>query len=523
VLATARQVWGSIGPAFYGLRTTVMTLLMMALQRVKRPEALKERSPLDLGRLIGLDRAPEVKTVRRKLTRLATLGGAESFGRLLAQRRVATHGPALGFLYIDGHVRIYYGRRRIPKAHAARINAVAPATTDYWVNDQQGDPIFVVTAQANAATTKMLPGLLDEIRRLVGDRRVTVVFDRGGYSPKLWAKILAAGFDILTYRKGKWRKAPRRLFRRCAATIDGREVSYELADQELRVGGLRLRQVTRLQDGHQTPVLTSRRDLSAVEVAYRMFERWRQENFFKYANEEFLIDALVDYNIEPDDPNREVPNPRWAEADEKLREARAELDKLQRAAFLGGMLDALDVSTPRQRAVMADLRARNRAVWTAMQRVLALAKRRDRIPRRVPVGKTSDQPIIKLATQRKHLTNVLKLVAYQAESELVRALAPHYARIEEEGRTFVQMLLAAAGDITVTPTELRVNLAPPSSPHRGRALAILCEQLNATGTVFPGTRLRLRYALQPPPPISFAFPGPRQVSASSPAAAASPA
>jgi prepilin-type processing-associated H-X9-DG protein len=127
VLDAARQVWGSIGPAFYGLRTSIVAMLLMALLRIKRPEALKEHSPPELGRILGLDRAPEVKTLRRKLSRLAASGGAELFGRLLAQRRVSTHGHTLGFLYVDGHVRIYYGRRRIPKTHAARIHAVVSA------------------------------------------------------------------------------------------------------------------------------------------------------------------------------------------------------------------------------------------------------------------------------------------------------------------------------------------------------------------------------------------------------------
>jgi Winged helix-turn helix len=223
VLDTAREVWGSIGPAFYGLRTSIVTMLLMALLRIKRPEALKEHSP-ELGRVLGLDRAPEVKTMRRKLQRLATVGGVETFGRLLAQRRVASHGHALGFLYIDGHVRVYYGKRRIPKTHAARLHAVVAATTDYWVNDQHGDPLFVVTAQANMSTCKMLPDLLAQVRKLVGDRRITVVFDRGGYSPKLFVKIIEAGFDILTYRKGRWRKVARRHFQHQHAVIDGQRV-----------------------------------------------------------------------------------------------------------------------------------------------------------------------------------------------------------------------------------------------------------------------------------------------------------
>lgn len=76
VFACAQQVYGTLGPAFYGLRTSILTLLLMALWRIKRPEGLKEHSPQDLGQVLGLDRAPEVKTLRRKLAGLAVAGRA---------------------------------------------------------------------------------------------------------------------------------------------------------------------------------------------------------------------------------------------------------------------------------------------------------------------------------------------------------------------------------------------------------------------------------------------------------------
>jgi prepilin-type processing-associated H-X9-DG protein len=491
VLDAAREAWGAIGPAFYGLRTTMVTLLLLALLRIKRPEALKEHSPPALGRILGLDRAPEVKTLRRKLERLASEGGTEHFGRLLAQYRVHTHGHALGFLYLDGHVRVYYGKRRLPKTHVARLHSVVAATTDYWVNDQGGDPLFVVTAEANRGTAKMLPDLLARIRKLVGDRRVTVVFDRGGYSPKLFVQILASGFDLLTYRKGRWRKIPRRKFCRSHAIIDGQRLEYVLADQEVRLlrGKLRLRQVTRLKDDHQTPVLTSRRDLDAVEVAYRMFERWRQENFFKYMREEFLLDALVDYEVEPDDPDRDVPNPKWIRADERLKETRARIAELQHAHFVAKVTESAGARSKLDKAALA------KAILAETHRARRLHDRRERIPRRVPVSKTTDEEIIKLATQKKHLTNVIKLVAYQAESELVRLAEPHYRRVQQEGRTLIHSALLSAADIKVSEHELLITLAPLSSAHRSRAIAALCNNLNATATIFPGTKMRLRYAV----------------------------
>src|SRR5271157_3418878 len=183
VFECAQKIYGSLGPAFYGLRTSLLTLLLMALLRIKRPEALKERSPQDLGRVLGLDRAPEVKTLRRKLAALAAVGRAAPFGQALAQRRVAARGAALGFLYVDGHVRVYHGHKyKLPKAHVPQMRISLPATSDYWVNDTCGDPLFVVTAEANAGLVKMLPGILGQVRPLVGKRRVTVAFDRGGYS-----------------------------------------------------------------------------------------------------------------------------------------------------------------------------------------------------------------------------------------------------------------------------------------------------------------------------------------------------
>jgi transposase len=498
VFECADQMYGSLGPSFYGLRTSLLTLLLMALWRIKRPEGLKEHSPQDLGRVLGLDRAPEVKTLRRKLAQLAARGRAAQFGRALAQRRVALRAEAVGFLYVDGHVRVYHGQHRLPKAHVARMRLSMPATSDYWINDTAGDPLFVVTAEANAGLVKMLPGILEQVRPLVGQRRVTVVFDRGGYSPKLFQQILAAGFDLLTYRKGRSPRIPRKCFRPHRTRQNGRMIHYNLADQEVRLlkGKLWLRQVTRRMDnGHQTPILTSRRDLPTAQVAFHMFERWRQENFFKYLREEYALDALAEYAAVPDDPTRDVPNPTWAAVDAQLRQAQAHLDRLQAEYGLEALTN-LEEQRPTMRGFKIAQGKLGQQIWSARQRVTQLGARRNKLPRRVPVQAVTREPVVKLAPERKHLTNLIKMVAYQAESDLFRMIAPHYRRVNDEGRTLIQSAFASAAEIAVTDQELRLTLAPMSSAHKTRAIAALCEQLNKADTVFPGSNLRLRYAIR---------------------------
>lgn len=62
------------------------------------------------------------------------------------------------------------------------------------------------------------------------------------------------------------------------------------------------------------------------------------------------------------------------------------------------------------------------------------------------------------------------MVAYQAEGDPVRMLAPHYSRAADEGRTLVPSALASAADIEIAGDELRVTLVPLNSPHRSRAI-----------------------------------------------------
>jgi hypothetical protein len=357
----------------------------------------------------------------------------------------------------------------------------------------------------------MLPQVLAEVRQLVGERRVTIVFDRGGWSPKLFQELIRDGFDILTYRKYRSRRVSEKRFVLRRAKLDGRWVSYRLHDQNVRFldGKLSLRQVTRLGDeGHQTQVLTSRHDLRDIEVAHHMFERWRQENFFKYMREEFLIDALSGYGVEPDDPTRTVPNPKRRQLAKEICAARTELAKLEQA-FGAAAADNLERHRPTMRGFKIAHGKIGQQLRSARQRIATLRGRQRALPVRIEVRDRTIGAVVKLETERKHLTNIIKMVAYQAESDLFAWLRPHYARADQEGRTVLHELFAASGDIEVADGELRVTLAPASSPHRTLAAQALCQMLDTIPTTFPGTDLRLRFAVRPPPQIGLAFPGPR--------------
>ena len=497
IFTAARKIYGGLGASFYGLRTIFITLLLMALLRIKRPEGLKEHSAADLGRILGLDRVCEVKTLRRKLEGLAAKNKAFIFGQELAKTRIKRREGTLGFLYVDGHVRVYNGKRKLAKAYVTKKRLAMPATTDYWVNDQQGEPIFVVTAPANEGLVKMLPPILQEAKSLIGENQpLTVVFDRGGWSPKLFAKLIKQGIDIITYRKGKTELIPEDHFYQIAEKIEGKKIEYRLHDRSVAFlkGKLWLRQVSRLNpSGHQTHVITSRQDLSEVTIAYRMFERWRQENYFKYMSEEYALDALVDYDIEEDDLQRLVPNPKRKEINRERNKIKAEIKDLEQKYGLKALSNK-ESKRPTMRGFKIANSVMGRKIEELKQRELELKALYEQTPAKVPLKDTlKNQTVYRLRREKKHFTDLIKMVAYQAETDLLSLIRSEYARADDEGRTLIQSALKSSGDIEVNGNELRITLNPLSSPHRSKAIKVLCEKLNTTNSVFPGTKLRLVY------------------------------
>ena len=517
LLTVAEQVLPPMRKGFYGLRAVLLMGVFMALLREPRAEGATRLRPVDLGRLLGLDRAPEVKTLRRKLAELAGHGRGAQLQAAIAARHATTRPDAVGFLYLDGHVRVYSGTRVLPKTHIARMRIAGPATEETWVGDADGDPVMVLTAAPSQSLAAELRRTLPDLRAIVGpDRACTVVFDRGGYSPAVFAEIVAAGFDLLTYYKGAWARTPQDTFTTTVfVTPDATKKTYQLAERpiELVVPAVPATPsaparaaskitsrliVRRSPDGHQTPILTSRTDLSAAEIAYRMAARWRQENYFKYARHHFALDALDSYADQGDDLERLVPNPAKATALARVAQARTDL-----ATAHAQVSAAIDAAAARARqpgsggTATVDPAADN--AQTAAETALADAQTASRAtPSHLPLGQVRPGTRL-LETERKLLTHAIRMSAYNTESALARLLRPHYARGQDEARSLLREAFTLPGDLQLLGDTLHVRLDPASAPRRSRALAALCAELTDTETRYPGTNLTLTYSIKQHP------------------------
>src|SRR5207344_2277729 len=424
LLAAARQVYGRLRGGFYGLTATLLALVFLALAGEPRAEGATRVPPAALGRVLGLDRAPEVKTIRRKLGELAAAGKAADLIMALARRHAAARPDTLGFLYVDGHARVYSGTRTVQKTHVARLKFPAPATMETWVTGQDGDPVFMVVAEPSDSLAGELRRLLPQLRGIVGQgRRVTACFDRGGWSPALFAGITGAGFGLLTWRKGPAPDLPADAFTTVTCADDrGREHAYDLADTTITLTiseGPRkgqtvpLRQVTRRVPARgggtrQIHALTTRTDLDAGEVCWRLTSRWREENYFRYARTHFALDALDSHAATPDDPARLVPNPAKKAAAAQVRHA--EILAAAAGAQRDASLAALRNPAPGEPVTITNqmINALDAPVQAAYRELEEADTAAAATPARIPLGALAPD-MMRLEAEVKQITHAIRM------------------------------------------------------------------------------------------------------------------
>ncbi|MGH7972815.1 MAG: putative transposase, partial [Limisphaerales bacterium] len=483
-------------------------------------EALRYEPPGEWGKLLGLDRIPEVKTLREKVGQLCQPSGrAQRWSSALSQEWMKGSQESVGTLYVDGHVRVYHGElTKLPRRYVARERLCLRGTTDYWVNAMDGQPFFVVTQAVDPGMLTVLrqsiiPRLKAELPGQPGEgelkadpylSRFTLVCDRAVYSPEFFAEAKAERIAVLTYHKfpgPAWAAAE--FTERPVKLVNGEEVKLKLAERGTQLSnGLWVREVRHLEaSGHQTPVLSTDYKRSLDQAAVAMFARWCQENFFRYMGEHYGLDRLVEYGVEPLPETLRVVNPAWRELDKQVRQQTLILAREQ--AQFGGLHLPVAVADPQTEQQVKQKAQLLQSVQARQQALEELKAKRRQIPKHVTLKDLPEsQRFGQLLMDRKHLVDTIKLIAYRAETALVQVVRETLRRWDD-ARALVRQVLSSAVDLRPDHTHktLTVRLHRLATAAHDRALQHLCEELTATETVYPGTDLRLLYEVvgQAPP------------------------
>jgi hypothetical protein len=472
----------------FGVRAVMLTLFFLSLLSKTTVEAIKHLQRQEFGPLVGAGQAPAVKTLRRKLKALIQQGQAIRFGELLVRHWVERGLVATAYLYIDGHIKAYTGKRKLAECWNAQRRMPLPGLLSYFVNDVKGRPLLFVTEEANASLAEVMPKIVAAIRKVV-TTPFTVIFDRGGYDGKLFTELKGDGIDFITYQRGE-PGLPVAQFHRHECRFEGRRVRMQLAEDQVRVAGSGpwRRIVVRTKTGHQTPILTSLAEPASAKIACLMFARWRQENFFKYSQEHHGLDQLLSYAWAKADGTQLVPNPERKQVEREIKAKRQELAR-KRAELGQALLDeprsgrtahGLKVA---QGGTVSDMRSLEEAIK-------ALEERRAALPKQVPLAEAGPREVLR--QEHKAIVDRVKIAAYNAEEWLLELLARHYPNTHDV-RALLRSFAQLGGEIRTTSSGVVITLDAPDLPLQQRALRGLCAHLNQLGATFPGTQTRVTY------------------------------
>jgi hypothetical protein len=488
----------------------LLVLAFMYLSRIKCPEQLKTCKVGELGRIIGLDRVPEAKCLRKKIGQIVNQRKAEELSRALLHEWMSKEDDI--FFYIDGHVRVYHGAlANLPKRFVSREKLCLAGTTEFWVNNELGMPYMVVCGELNdklkdVMLNEIVPVLINETRGRISQKeldadpdraRFVMVFDREAYDlgffKDLWENYRIA---VLTYRKSVKDVWPVSDFDKVNTTVIGKNVDMDLCEKSWEHEKCSMREIRKLSEsGHQTSIITTMRQATGSFLAGKMFSRWSQENFFRYMVQDYDLDKLVEYGIEEVNPESEVVNPSHRSLEYRIKKKREKQARIKAKLFakiednLAAGIDSVK-NELRQHGELQDTIAAYERDIQQLREELQMTPRRVRI---------KDMPehsrYNKLKSSSKLFMNAVRMIAYRSECAIANALSPYYSRSEQEIRMLVKEIIKNDADLIPDYSRqiLTVRLHSLSTPRANSAANALCTILNETDTLFPGTNLRMAY------------------------------
>jgi len=506
--------------------TEEMIFICLAFLSLLRVQNINQASSIpcgELGRVMGLDRIPEVKTLRRRIVCFSAKGNVEDWSRKLSESWMAANTDLAGVLYIDGHVNLYYGHATtMPKRFVSRLRLCMSGSTDYWVNDKTGQPFFVINEVINSGMTaqiktSILPRLEKEVPNQPSEEqllqnprlhRFMIVCDRECYSAEffdyLWQKRVA----ICTYNKNvktKW--AEEDFIEYKNVQEDGTVEKLKLAEKEITLAfvseknpkEIKCREIRKLSaSGHQTSIITTNWILDILSVGLYMFARWCQENFFKYMTDNFDIDGLVSYSMEKVSDTKMLVNPAYKQIERQLRSLNGKLSK-QKILFTNTTLKIETEKGKKLSKAIAKKAEIYQEIEVLESQITIVKNNKKEVDRKITFASLPpEEKFNSVINVRKQFMDNIKMIDYRSETAMYNLikhqLGPHH---QDEGRKLLQQVYSSDADIIpdYSNKTLTVKLHNFNNKKEDRVVQYLCEKLNETETAYPGTDLRIIYKL----------------------------
>lgn len=463
----------------------VVAALSIGEQCVEGVRRLKTRTA---GALLRAQWAPSASWTRGVLHGVSNLAAERILPIVMARDYIAAAQSSTeptAIFYVDNHVRPYTGDRVVRKGWRMQDKRARPGTTDFYVHDQDGRPLYRVTAPENPSLTALLVPVARDLKELCGDAtRPLLCFDRGGAFAQEMAELRDLDVAFVTYERKPYPVVPKSQFNQ-SLLIDGETVEWVESRINLGKKRGRLRRIAlRMPDGHQINLLAAG-EVDAPRLIGALGSRWLQENGFKHGVERWGINQLDSRKTEPYAPDTIIPNP-----------ARRRLDRAIKAACVREGRARRDLARAAPASVAFE--AASAELQASLEQQAQFLSERPTTPTHAPLSETELAAVlVKHVGEYKALLDTIRIACANVESDLAATLGGHLPRPAEAKKALAN-LLSAPGQIEVTSDRIRVVLEPAGTAPEMDAFAALLAAVNSRGLLLPGDRAarRLEFRLQ---------------------------
>ena len=457
-------------------------------------EQVKHLTASCAGPLAGLAVLPHLRTLRPALAAIADACDPLAVQEMAARAMLAAGPVTSGVYYVDDHFVPYAGAKPVAKGWNNKRGKAERGRADTHVTAHDGRAVCFVTGEPSGLAVT-LPKALAELKKAAPPGAAIMVgFDRGGAYAQVFRHCRDQQVHWVSYRRAPL-AVPAMLPVITTITVGGRRREIAWAEETVQLKDYgEARQLTLFERGQVVlQILTSDFDSCPADILAWLKSRWREENFLKYASENYGIDKICDYIAGIETNTKIVDNPARKKANAAVREAEKAVTAAERDLAVLLADPAISPAAKNTRLIPA---AQDK-IDAAHKKLAAAEAARDKIPAKLPANVIDPAAqVALLRTGRRGLQMVLRLLAHNAEHWLSNQLNA-YLRDDDEYRAITRQTIirGLAGTITYTPQAITVELQRPGAPRVARALALLIDEINHTPPAMPGDTRPITYQL----------------------------
>ena len=458
-------------------------------------EQFKHLAAAEAGPLAGLGALPGLRVLRPELAKIADGTDPLKLQQMFASAMLAADPVISGVYYVDDHFVPYTGAKPVARGWNNKRGRAGRGRADTHVTAHDGRAVCFVSGEPSGLSTT-LPKALSELKKAAGPgAKIMLGFDRGGAYAQVFTHCRDQQVHWVTYRRAPL-AVPAALPVITAVTYGGRTRDITWADETVQLKDYGdARQITLFEHGRVAlQILTSDTAACPADILSWLKSRWREENFLKYASENYGIDKICDYLASIETNAKLTRNPARDQANAAVRDADKTLAAAERG--LAALLADPGLTPAAKNARIPGL---EKNITRARAAAAAAVTARKPVPAKLPASDINpDAKTALLRAGRRGLQMVLRLLAHNAEHWLSGHLNA-YLRDDDEYRAITRQTIirGLAGTITYAPAAVTVTLEQPASRRVARALELLLDEINADPPAIPGDTRPINYQITP--------------------------